>query len=185
METTTTSSYQTTPQTQPSIWSVGLKGGLYTGLVLVIFTLISYVLSLNTDPWFTNLYQLFSFVIGIYLTHKAFKEQGNGYMGYGQGLGLGTIVGLISSLFTAIFAIIYVNLIDDTIITSQLDDLRYQFEEQGMSDAQIDQAMSMTEMMMGPVGMFFSIVFMSVLYAFILSLIVSAFTKRTDPTVEY
>lgn len=185
MEPTTTSSYQTTPQTQPSLWSVGVKGGLYTGLVLIIFTLISYVAGLNTDPWFGNLFQLFSFVIGIYLTHKAFKEQGDGFMSYGQGLGLGAIVGLISSVLTAIFAIIYVNLIDDTIISSQLDEMRFQFEEQGLSDEQIDQAISMTEMMMGPIGMFFSIVFMSVLYAFILSLIVSAFTKRTDPTVEY
>lgn len=185
METTTTSSYETTPQTQPSVWSVGMKGGLYTGLVLVIFSLVTYLLDLGQNQALSTIFILVSFIIGIYLTHKAFKEQGNGYMSYGQGLGLGVVLGLISGALGAIFSIIYLNLIDDTMLQRQMDQARYQLEEQGMSDAQIDQAMSVSEMMTSPIAMFFITILTYLFFSFIIALIVSAFTKKTDPTVEY
>lgn len=185
METTTTSTYETTPQTQPSAWSIGLKGGLYTGLVLVIFSLLGYILDWQSDPWYTNLTLVLSLIIGIYLTHKAFKEQGNGLMSYGQGLGIGTVVGLISGMLSAIFSIIYISFVDNSFVTNTLEKLRYQYEEQGLSDAQIEQALSWTEMVMSPVGMFISAVIGCIIYCFFFSLIISAFTKENDPSVEF
>lgn len=185
MEPTTTSSYQTTPQTQPSVWSVGMKGGLYTGLVLVIFSLLTYLLDLTQTPGLSTIFLFVSFVVGVYLTHKAFKEQGNGFMSYGQGVGLGGVLGLISGALGALFSIVYLNLIDDTLLERQMDQARYQLEEQGMTDAQIDQAMSISQMMTSPIAMFFITILTYLFFAFIISLIVSAFTKKTDPTVEY
>jgi hypothetical protein len=54
-----------------------------------------------------------------------------------------------------------------------------------MSDQQIDQAMSYSEMFTSPIGIFLMTIVAYIFYGFIISLIVSAFTKNTDPTVEY
>lgn len=183
--TTTNTSYETTPQTQPGIWAVGAKGGLYTGLVLIIFALIGFLTGLQSNTAYTYIYPFLSFIIGIYLTHKAFKDQGDGYMSYGQGLGLGTVLGLVSGLLSGIFSVVYLTIIDDSLIKSQLDQARFQLEEQGMSDAEVDQFMSYSEMVASPLGIFLMSILSYIIYAFIISLIVSAFTKNTDPTLEY
>jgi hypothetical protein len=184
METKTTTSYETPTHAQPSVWAVGTKGGLYTGLVLIIFSLITFILGVR-DQWIGTIVQIVSFLIGIYLTHKAFKDQGNGYMSYGQGLGLGTILSLVSGALVGAFSAIYLAFIDDTILREQMEEARFQLEEQGMSDQQIDQAMSYSEMFTSPIGIFLMTIVAYIFYGFIISLIVSAFTKNTDPTVEY
>lgn len=182
---TTSSSYQTTHQVQPSIWAVGVKGGIYTGLVLIIFSLIIFLGGFFGDSTFSTISLLLSYTIGIYLTHKAFKDQGNGFMTYGQGLGLGAIVGLVSATLNAVFSFIYLTFIDDTLLSRQIEAVRIQLEERGMSDAEIDQAMQFSEMFMSPVGLLLIGILSGLFYGFIVALIVSAFTKNTDPTVEY
>ena len=184
METTTTS-YETTPQIQPSVWAVGTKGGIYTGLVLIIISLIIFIGGWFGDSIAGNISSFISYVVGIYLTHKAFKEQGNGYMTYGQGLGLGSIVGLVAGALNAAFSAIYLTFIDDTLLQNQLEQGRIQLEERGMSDSEIEQALEMSEMFMSPVALFFFGLLGGLFFGFIVALIVSAFTKNTDPTIEY
>ncbi|WP_051049887.1 DUF4199 domain-containing protein [Nafulsella turpanensis] len=182
---TTTSTYETAPQTQPGVWSVGMKGGLYTGLVFIVFSLITFLAELQQDSGLSTIFMVISFIVGIYLTHKAFKDQGNGFMSYGQGLGLGVVLGLVSGIIGSLFSVIYMTFIDETIIARQMEIARIQLEEQGMSDAQIEQAMEISEMMMSPVALFFIGILTYIVVSFIVSLIVSAFTKNTDPSVEF
>jgi hypothetical protein len=59
-----------------------------------------------------------------------------------------------------------------------------QFEEQGMDDAQIDQAMSMSETFMTPEVMFQIALVATVFFGFIISLVVSAITKNADPSLD-
>ncbi len=182
---TTTSSYQATPHTQPSTWSVGVKGGIYTGLIFVIFTLLMYITELEALQKANTIFTLISLIIGIWLTHKAFKEQGNGFMSYAQGLGLGTILGLISGALNGFVALLYLSFIDTAFMERQAEKVIIQLEEQGMSDAQIDQTMQFMEYTMNPFAIFFMSMFLSMFFAFLVSLIVSAFTKNTDPSLEY
>ena len=185
METTSTSSYQTTPQTQPNIWAVGAKGGLYTGLVLILISLVIFLAGWYGEGAGSTISSVISYIIGIYLTHKAFKDQGNGYMSYAQGLGLGAIVGGVSAVLSAAFNVIYLTFIDPTFMQTQMETARIQLEERGMSDTEIDQAMQMSEMFMSPVAMFLMGIVGGVIMGFVVALIVSAFTKNTDPTAEY
>ena len=187
METpsTTSSQYGIGPQPQAGVWPVGAKGGLYTGLILVIFSLLSYLFEMSRDSLAGSIFTIISFCIGIYLTHQAFKDQGNGFMSYGQGLGLGAVVGMVSGFLNAIFIVIYVSFIDNTIISQQMDQVRIGLENKGLSDAEIDQGMYFAEMMASPIVLFFSVIIGSILYAFVIALIISAFTKKTDPDFEY
>ena len=57
-------------------------------------------------------------------------------------------------------------------------------EERGMSDAQIEQAMQMTEAFTSPAALTIIGVIVSVIFGFILSLIVTAFTKNSNPELE-
>lgn len=186
METTTSSSsYASGPKIQAGVWPVGAKGGLYTGLILVIFSLVSFFLEVSRDSLGGTIFTVISYCIGIYLTHKAFKAQGNGFMSYGQGLGLGTVVGMVSGFLNAIFVVIYLSFIDSNVISRQMDQMRIQLENKGLSDAEIDQGMYFAEMMASPIVLFFSVIVGSIFYAFIIALIISAITKKTDPDLEY
>lgn len=182
---TATSSYETTPQIQPGIWALGAKGGLYTGLVLIIISLVILLAGIHGDQYASTISSIISYIVGIYLTHQAFKDQGNGFMTYTQGLGLGSVVGLVSATLSTIFMIIYTTFIDTTLQENQLEAARVQLEERGMSDAEIEQAMQFSEMFISPFAMFFMGILSGLFIGFIIALIVSAFTKNTDPTVEY
>lgn len=182
---TTTSSYQTTPQTQPSVWSVGVKGGIYTGLIFIIYTLLTYITEWEGLQTANTLFTLISLGIGIWLTHKAFKDQGNGFMSYSQGLGLGTVLGLIAGLLNGLVAVLYLTFIDSSFMERQMDKVIIQFEEQGMTDAQIEQSMQFMEYTMNPIAIFFMSIIFTAIFAFLVSLVVAAFTKNNDPSTEY
>ncbi|AHM62545.1 hypothetical protein D770_21480 [Flammeovirgaceae bacterium 311] len=185
MEPATHHNSTTTHPTAPTIWSKGSKGGLITGAVLVIFSLLMYLLGEANNAWLSGLTTLFSLIIGIALTHRAFKEENEGFMTYGQGLGLGSVLGLIAGLLVGIFSFIYVSFVDPNVMQERLDETRYQYEEMGMADSQIDQSMAMMEMIFTP-GMTFIFSIIGLLfYAFVLSLIISAFTKNNHPEHVY
>ncbi|MEO1098405.1 MAG: DUF4199 domain-containing protein, partial [Bacteroidota bacterium] len=57
-------------------------------------------------------------------------------------------------------------------------------EESGMGDDQIEQAMEISSFFMSPEFTLIIGIFGGVLIGFILSLIISAFTKNNDPSLE-
>ncbi|MTI21229.1 DUF4199 domain-containing protein, partial [Fulvivirga sp. RKSG066] len=57
-------------------------------------------------------------------------------------------------------------------------------QESGMSDDQIDQAMSMTETFTSPELMAVFGILGGLFFGFIISLIISAFTKNSNPELE-
>jgi hypothetical protein len=123
-------------------------------------------------------------IVGIVLAHKAFKEGGDGYLSMGQGLGIGTLISLIGGALSGVFSYIYIKFIDDSMLTKIADMQIEKMEEQGLDDAQIEQAMKITGKLMSAEMMpVWSIVGM-LFFGFILSLIVSLFTKKANPTLE-
>ncbi len=98
----------TTPVTTTS---VGIRYGLLTGLVSIIFSFLQ--LSFIEDPetplrWLS----LLILVGGIWLAHKQFKQLRGGFMAYGEGLGIGTIVAAVSGVLGGVFSYIYLTFID-------------------------------------------------------------------------
>lgn len=190
---TTTSSFQTTPETEPSVWKLGSKNGLITGLVLFIFTLIfTYILEIYV-AWWLNLIPFIVYAIAIVMTHKAYKEEGDGFMAYGKGLGLATILGAVAGLVVGVLAFLYVNVIDPTIPEKQADAVaEFQVEMMesfGASDADIDKVMDeqRSDQIATAQNPFLSVgtqILGGIIIAFFLSLIISIFTKNNHPEYE-
>ncbi len=171
--------------TAPTIWSKGLKGGLITGAVLVVYSLASFITESPALQSASGWVSFFSLVVGIILTHKAFKADNGGFMTYGQGLGTGSVLGAVAGLLSGIFSFIYLNFVDSTVLQRQMDEARLKLEDQGMSDEQIDQAMQFSEMLTTPSMLFVFSILGTLFFAFILSLIISAFTKKNHPEQVY
>ncbi|GAA4011574.1 hypothetical protein GCM10022408_25090 [Hymenobacter fastidiosus] len=163
--------------------SVSVRYGVLTGLASVIFSFIL----LATGQESNVPLSLLGFIIwigGVVLAHNFFKANNGGFMSYGQGLGIGTLISLISGTMGAIFRYAYLELIDPSAAQRGMDAARAKLEEQGMDDAQVDQAVAMSQKFStGPLGVVIAIV-SAVIIGFLLSLIIAAITKRNRPEFE-
>lgn len=168
-----------------TVSQIGLKYGLILGLIFIVYGMILQFLDLDIEMTQNLNYGVYlGLIIGLVMAHKAFKEGGDGFMSIGQGLGIGMLISLISGVVSSIFSYIYIKFIDDSMLTDIRDLQIEKLEEQGMDDAQIEQTMEIAGKFMsaemipvwGIVGMLF--------IGFILSLIVSLFTKKSNPNLE-
>ena len=57
-------------------------------------------------------------IVIIFLAHKYYKDNGDGFMSYGQGIGIGFWIGLVSAVISSIFTYIYAKFIDPSFITT-------------------------------------------------------------------
>lgn len=166
-----------------TVKEVAIKWGLILGIISIVLFLAIYFAGLMGESWPSWVSGLVMAAI-IYLAHKEFKDQGDGYMSYGKGLGLGTLVSLVSGAISSIFTYVYIKFINVDYVTELLDITRFKMEDEGQSDDQIDMAMGFVEKMMTPEIMFGVGLVAAVFFGFIISLIVSAITKNNDPSLE-
>ncbi len=168
-----------------SVSQVGLKYGLIIGLVFIVYGMILQFLNLDMKLMQNLGYLNYAALIAvIYLAHKAFKEGGDGYLSVGQGIGIGTLISLIGGALSGVFSYIYLSFIDDSMLTKVKDMQIAEMENRGMDDAQIEQAMNIAGKFMTPLMMAVMSIVVMVIFGFILSLIVSLFTKKANPTLE-
>lgn len=170
-------------ENQVTTRGVGIQYGVITGVVMIIYSVILQISGLALETWAAYVNYLFLAVL-IYLAHKKFLETGDGFMSFGQGLGIGFWLSVVGGVISSIFSYIYFTFIDPSFIEQMVEKTRYGMEEQGMSDADIDAAMSMTEMFMTPGALVIMGILGTIFVGFILSLIVSAITKKADPKLE-
>ncbi|MCP4457515.1 MAG: DUF4199 domain-containing protein [Cytophagales bacterium] len=170
-------------ETEVTTGKISMKYGLISGLIGITFFIVINLLGQGMNQSLSYINYLILAII-IYLAHKTFKEEGDGFMNYGQGLGIGTLLTLISSILSSIFFYIYVSYINSEYIQQVLDMTRQKMEEDGTPDGQIDQAMEITEKMMTPVIMPIIGLVMTVFFGFLISLIVSAITQKKRPENE-
>ena len=169
-------------QEPASTKQVVMKWGLILGLVSVVLTLITYMSGTvnNAIQWLG----LIPTIGAIVLAHNEFKKSGDGYMSYGKGLGIGTLLNLVAGVISSVFAYVYLSFVDGSYLDLIKEQQITQMEEQGLSDQQIEQALSFSEFFMSPIFFLIAGIFFAVFFGFVLSLIVSAFTKNNDPTLE-
>lgn len=170
-------------QEQATVKQVSLKWGLYLGMVMIIYGMILQVAGLVGNQALSYINYLFMAVL-MYFAHKSFKDEGNGYMSYGQGLGIGTLMAAVGGLISTVFSYIYVTFIDDSMLEIVREITEQSMIDQGLSDAQIEQGMAMSEKFMTPAVMFPMALVVSIFFGFILALIVSAITKNPDPSAD-
>ncbi len=164
----------------PSTRSIGIKYGIISGLLGIIFFIVVDVTG-NAGNQSISWLGLIITIAVMVLAHREFKNNGDGFMEYKQGLGIGLWQGVIGSAISSIFTFIYVIAINTEYIDMLKEQQRFNMEEQGMSDAQIEQAMDISGIFMSPGALLGFGLFFGILFTLIIALIVSAITKKSRP----
>jgi len=166
-----------------SVKSVAIKYGLINGFLSIIFFL---AIDLAGQAGNQSL-SWFSIIISgavIYFAQREFLSGGDTFMSYGQGLGIGTLLSLVNGLISGLFTYLYVSFVNTAFIDAIREKSLMDLEQQGLSDAQIDQAMKFTESFTTPIALSIVGIISSVFLGFIISLIISAITKKNRPEFQ-
>jgi Protein of unknown function (DUF4199) len=157
-----------------------LKYGLIFGVVYMIYTTILY----TTGQAANSALGWVSFaisIVGMVLAMREFRAENGGFMSYSQGLGIGTMMSAVSGFISGTYSFIYNEFIDPSLRQQILDKVRTDMEDKGMDDAQIDQAMAMSEKFSTPGISFALAIVAAIIIGFIISLVVSAIMKKEKP----
>jgi len=148
--------------------SVGLRYGLIMAVISIPYFVILRVADVDMTSgigkWLSSI-----FYIGvIYLAHKYFKENGDSFMSYGQGMGITFWLSLVCSVIYSVFFYVYIKFVDSSFV-------------QVIKDRQIDQALKITGAFMTPEVMFGFGIFFGIFFILLIGLIVTIFTQKKNP----
>jgi hypothetical protein len=170
METEVNTTASVTPR------SVGVKYGLISALISVVYFLVLVVSGQNA---FDNKWSWIGLIVSVaivILAHKNFKDSGNGFMTYGQGVGIAFWIALVSVVINFALTYAYVNFIDASAMDMFYDQQTEQLSMQGLQDEQIDMAISWTKTLFWPMYLF-----MGLFFGVLVGVIVSIFTQKKNP----
>lgn len=168
---------------------LALKWGVIGGISSFIVTIFTKYSGLEEDfsetlGWFTFLATLLINTSILYLALKEIRSNQDELISYGQGLSNSLLIGAIWGVISGGFNYIYLNFIDEGVVLKQLEIAREKLERQGLTESQIEDAEKITKLMMGPGIQFMIIVIFSVLFTFLLGLIVSAILRKEKSIFE-
>lgn len=164
--------------TPPSILKVSVRYGVIMALISIVFTLLIIVMGQNPyeNSWWRGLISVAITVVVIILAQKYYKDNGDGFMTYGQGFGIAMLTCVISLVISFIFNLIYMKVVDPGAMDKVMEASRHQMEDRGTPEAQIEMSLDITRK-------FFWAFFVlgAGFFALLLSLIVSIFTQKKKP----
>src|SRR5438128_1097637 len=88
--------------------SVGMRYGLIMAIISIAYFLILNALGVDISQGPGSWGRLVYCAILIFLAHKYFKDNGSGFMSFGEGFGISFWMALIASVVSSIFTYIYV-----------------------------------------------------------------------------
>jgi hypothetical protein len=182
MESPETSTIETSTT---STRSVGIRFGLIAAGVSIAYFLILNVAGINMADGYWNWIGYAITIAIVYLAHKHFKENTNGYMSYGQGFGIGLWIGLVSAAISSVFTYIYVKFVDGTFLENIKEVQIAKMQEKNMTDEQIEQAMKFSAMFMSPEAILIFGLIGGLIGTMIIALIVSIFTQKKSPETAF
>ncbi len=158
--------------------------GLITGLILIIYSLIIYLLGQSLNQYLGYL-AIIILAACIYIFSKQYRDKVNqGNIKYGQAFSLGLLVGIFTAILLSFFSYIEVTFIDPSLIDKQLELMQQKMLEKGMSEDQVETAIAMSREWMTPGKMFFMSILSFSFWAAIISLITAALVKRDTSPFE-
>jgi hypothetical protein len=167
-----------------SLLNNSLKYGLITGVAMVLLSLLFYVLDVTMTGWI----QYASLVIllaGIVVGTLAYRDKcSRGYLSYGRSLGSGVLISVVVGLIMAIYSYLFFNFFDPGELLKLKQIAEEKMFEKGLTDEQVEQAMSMTKMFMTPVFIAISSLFSMALWGTVFSLLASIFIKKNDDSFD-
>ena len=161
--------------------SVGIRyGAIMAAISIAVFLVMTFAsidMTSGVGRWAT----IPIYLVVIYLAQKNFIDNGDSFMSYGQGMGITWWIALVSSAIYSVFFYVYIKFIDGSFIEAMIESQREQMQERGMSDDQIDQAMSFSAPFMSPEMMFVFGLLGGIFFIMICGLIITIFTQKNNP----
>lgn len=161
--------------------SAGIRYGVIYGVISIAYFIILTAADVDMSKGVGRWAGIVIGIIMIFLAQKFYKENGDGFMTYGQGIGIGFWTSLIASLISSIFTYIYAKLIDPSFITTIREKAIEDMEAQGQSQQQIDTAMKFVEMFTSAEALLVMGLIFGTLIGVIIALIISIFTQKPQP----
>ena len=166
----------------------GMNYGAVLGLLLILFALIFWSLGLDEEqsviPSIVNNIVIIGFLFYAIIQYR--DNINNGLITYAESLKLGTSIAFFSSVIMAFYTFIYITYLNPDMLANVMN-----MTEQAMleadpeiSDDDLDLALSMTAKFMQPHWMMVMGLLGGTFMGFLLSLIISLFTKRGDMSKE-
>jgi|SRR5688572_26324374 len=173
---------ETTPSSSPTVMSVGLKFGLILGLVSVVQSLVVFALGSNpfTNNWLNTTIAILISVGAVIFAQKAFKDGGDGFMSYGQGLGIAMVVSMVAIVIGMVFSYIYINFIDPSAFEAVWEKAAEDMQAQGQSEEQMEMGLEWGRKLF---WVFYLIG--GAFWALIIGLIVTIFTQKKAPESKF
>jgi hypothetical protein len=167
-----------------TLWKSGLTHGLITGLALIIYSVLLFVLELNLKSGLNYLAYLIIIAGFIYGT-KTYRDNAlNGSITYSKALGYSTVILLVAAILSTIYNYVFFTIIDPDIVDKILAVSEEKMLSRGMSDEQIEMGIEMSKKFMSPVLMTIMGFIWTMIFGFILALITSAFIKKDDDSFQ-
>ncbi|MFT5765682.1 MAG: uncharacterized membrane protein YhaH (DUF805 family) [Saprospiraceae bacterium] len=168
---------------------VAMRYGLIWGLIGIMVGLLAHILGWSdpSDPNTTMTILISVISLGISVTMivlavKTHRDQElGGYMTFGRGFTTGILTTLFNAVIATIWMVIFFSLINPDMFDMIEQGMLRQWEEQGMSEEQIEQAKGFATMFTGPTFMTIATFLGTLFWGAIISLIVSAVMKKDAP----
>lgn len=167
-------------QKKASVFSNGVKYGLYTGAATVLLMLLFYAIDLGREnyvQWIGTIVLIAGIVMG---TINYRDKLNGGYISYGNAFLTGLYVTVVTAVITVIYSIIYVEYLDPGAMQYYMEMAEQKMVDKGLSDEMIDQQMAMAEKFATPTFRIVVGLLASTIIGAVISLITAAIFKKND-----
>jgi hypothetical protein len=162
--------------TPVSTRSAGMKFGMISGLIGIALFLVSAITGMNPFQGVLSWIGIAISIALLFLAQKSFKDNGDGFMSYGQGVGIGFWFTLISTLLSVAVMYVYVTFIDGAPMELFYEEQASKMEGQGQSEEAIEMALEWTRKLFW----IFAIIG-TIFWGMIIALILTIFTQKKHP----
>ncbi len=166
--------------------SNGLFYGAITGVALIIFSLIMFLLDLYLNKSVSWISYLVLAAGMLYGTLDYRKKHTNGYMTYGKAFTACFWIGLFAGIIASLYMFVFAQFIHPGFVQELLDQARTNMlaAKPDMSEEQLEQAISMTAKFMSPVMMSIWGIVVYAASSAVIGLILAIFLKKEDPALN-
>lgn len=162
-----------------------MTSGLILGIALVVFSLVIYIMGIIKPPFWVSLLNYVIIIGGIVWGTKKYRDEDlGGEIAYSKALGFGILICVFASIISGIYTILLMTVIDPEYINKLMTVLEEEYVKAGLTEDQIDAAMSMVKKMQSPIFMALSSVIGFAFMGAIFSLVTSAFLKKEKAIFE-
>jgi len=164
----------------PTTREVGFQYGAILALASILLFVVPAVMAMNPfkSPW--NWIGAGVSIAVIVLAHKKFKDDGDGFMSYGQALGIAFWIALISSVVSILFSYGYTTFIDDGPFEMFMLQQEDEMIAKNTPENIIETSQKWTRKLFWGIGLF-----MGIFFTMLEALIISIFTKNANPEPQF